>query len=277
MFRQWRHFEGIIAQILLLFWAFRKANGKINISVARLAIPVILRNIFNNSKVYIVWHYYAEEDGKSWFLKNWYQLFIKLARLLPAQKLEIVCVAPYWMNYFKQQLGLPNLILYPNLFDTEKYLEYRGMKKSNKIHFGQVSSKNDAGLFQLAAHLHAQGYRCYFSTNVKEYAAKFAHYENKYFEFFEDYLIEMASSKFTLAFPKFAEGWNRVAHESFLVGTQVIGPKLGGLGDLLYGANGHIVASTEEAEAIIINQEVQAINYQFLDKFRENVVGLRQK
>ena len=70
----------------------------------------------------------------------------------------------------------------------------------------------------------------------------------------------------------FAEGWNRVAHESFLVGTQVIGPKLGGLGDLLSGANGHIVASMEEAEAIIINQEVQLINYHFLDKFGENVV-----
>ncbi len=271
VFRQWRHFEGIFSQLNLLFWAFWKANGKINISVARLGVPVLLRNIFNQNKVYIVWHYYSNDDGKSWFLRQWYQLFIKLARSLPKEKLEIVCVAPYWMNYFKNALGLPNLVYYPNLFDADKYIEFRGMKKTNKIHFGQVSFKNNPALYDLAEKLHAQGYTCYFSTNVKENAAKFPNYENTYFEFFEDYLIEMASSKFTLAFPNFAEGWNRVAHESFLVGTQVIGPKLGGLGDLLSGANGHIVASIEEAEAIIINQEVQLINYHFLDKFGENM------
>lgn len=272
IFRQWRHFEGILSQLFLLFWAFRKANGNITISVARLGIPVILRNIFNEHKTYIVWHYYSEEDEKSWFLKIWYKLFIFIARHVSEKKLEIVCVAPYWMDFFSQQLGLRNLLYYPNYFNKSNYSEFIGSQKQKKIHFGQVSTKNDTQLFKLAERLHAQGYTCYFSTNVAEKAGKFPFYENKYFAHFDDYLIEMASSAYTLAFPGFAEGWNRVAHESFLVGTQVIGKKLGGLGDLLSGANGHIVASMEEAEAIIINQVVQPINAHFLDKFVENVV-----
>jgi len=143
---------------------------------------------------------------------------------------------------------LNNLLLF--FKKTEK-------KKKKQIHLGQWSFKNHPDVFEVAKQLTAKGYYCYFSTNFKDFAAKNSNYEVVYFEQFEDYLTQMAASEFTLALTAINEGWNRVAHESILVGTPVIAYAKAGLLDLVNESNSYAAISIADVLKTIENKNVQ--------------------
>ncbi|MCG9880374.1 MAG: glycosyltransferase family 4 protein [Bacteroidia bacterium] len=289
--RQWALFEDKKAHINLLKWAFNESDSLIQISVSRLALPIIIKNLFSSKKTIIVWHFFDAKDGKSKFLRRYYNWLVRLALFIPAKKLAFVTVAPYWTSFFKDEFKLKKVFFFPNLIEEKEYDLPQKFVNKKQIHLGQVSFKNSAELFLLAELLHNKGYQCYMSTNdpKKVYQSKF--YEVIYFEKHSDYLQKMASSAYTLAMPSIAEGWNRVAHESLLVGTQVIGFNKGGLGDLLKGANAlmigtkpisaHIPAFIEKefgssqcpppsvvnALYIVLNELNAPINKEFLHQF----------
>ncbi len=54
---------------------------------------------------------------------------------------------------------------------------------------------------------------------------------------FDEYKLLLASSDVVLTMSKFAEGWNRTAHEASLCGKPVIGSGMGGMHELLEMAN----------------------------------------
>ncbi|MCF8253457.1 MAG: hypothetical protein K9H61_11230 [Bacteroidia bacterium] len=285
--RQWDYFENPKQHLQLFWWAFKNGNADINVCVARLAIPVILRNLFNRNKVIVVWHYYDTYDGKSKSLRKWYHGLVNFSTWISKRKLAFVAVAPFWQRYFSEYYKLKQVFLFPNFFDSKLYSTYQKTEKKKQIHMGQVSFKNSNELFLLTEKLSAKGYACYFSTNDAEKVYQHACYEVRYFEKFEEYLKEMAASEYTLAMPFIREGWNRVAHESLLVGTQVIGFDKGGLGDLLRGANAFVVGETEnelgefyreqkitpnnnpikQTLEIVLNQKQKEINRGFLDNY----------
>ena len=189
---------------------------------------------------------------------------------MPENKVAIIVVAPFWLHFFKTKTGKNSVFLFPNFFEKLVYDNFNKSEKVNQIHLGQYSFKNDAQLNELAKKLHYAGYHCYFSTNNKQEAMQLAYHEICFFESFEAYLLQMAQSKYTLALTSINEGWNRVAHESLLLGTQVIGYKKGGLGDLLTGANAIIVNTIDEAYSNIINNKHQEINREFLSNFQKS-------
>lgn len=265
--RRWEYFETPLDYLKLFTWSFKEGYGSQNICVARIALPVLLRNLFNKKKVWVVWHYFDPTDKKQTILKIWYSILLFLARWISPQKLQIVCVAPFWKNYFEKKIGINKVLYFPNFFDSKQYIPYRNLPKKKQIHLGQESFKNSRDVIDLSSWLTALGYACYFSTNAPEKAGDFETYEIRYFKTFEAYLSEMAKSEYTLALPYINEGWNRIAHESFLVGTQVIGYKKGGLGDLLDGANGIIVENIEEVLEAIKSKKIKQINQEFLFHF----------
>ncbi len=130
--------------------------------------------------------------------------------------------------------------------------------KKKQIHLGQWSFKNHADVFEIAKHLTEQGYYCYFSTNFKDFASKTSTYEVVYFDKFENYLTQMALSEFTLALTGINEGWNRVAHESILVGTPVIAYAKAGLLNLINESKSIAANNIEEVLQAIENKNVQA-------------------
>ncbi len=259
-----RFFENPIAY-LKLFLLGLKANGNYNIVVARVAVFAIIRNLFTKNKVYIVLHNFDEDDGKSIWLKWYYHLLFFLLKNLPIKNVSIVAVAPFWVSYFKDKINNNvHVYLFPNFFkngDYEKirsFLENEDNVNKKQIHLGQWSFKNHPDVFEVAKQLTAKGFYCYFSTNFKDFAKKTNDYEVVYFEHSEDYLTQMAISEFTLALTAINEGWNRVAHESILVGTPVIAYAKAGLLDLVNESKSYAATNIADVIQAIENKNVQA-------------------
>ncbi len=271
--RRWQFFEGFFGHIKLLIWAFRNGNANINITVSRLAFPVIFRNLLNKNKTLIVWHYFDPADGRKLGLRFYYSALLKFLKITKGNGIGVITVANYWKNYFSEPLGIPSVFLFPNFFPSGFYQNFKTTLKENTIHLGQVSFKNDAKIFDLARKLNELGYQCYFSTNDPELAKTERFYQIEYFEKFEDYLRKMAQCNYTLGLSNINEGWNRVVHESLLVGTQVIGYHKGGLGELLQGANALIAKDCDEVFDLIKNKKSSLINDRFLENYEENQAG----
>jgi hypothetical protein len=181
---------------------------------------------------------------------------------------KVIAVANFWVDYFSKKITHTNQVhLFPNLFDTPFYAQFRAKEKKKRIHLGQYLWKNDPAIFALAARLNNAGYDCYFSTNDRAAAARTGTYAVVWFEKFDNYLRHMAESEYTLALTNVNEGWNRVAHESILVGTTVVGYDRGGLGELLKLSGSVIVKDAEEAFNAITGNAHPAVRPEFITSF----------
>lgn len=245
--RKDRLFENPLAYLKLLLWSYRKANADINLVTVRSAMPAMLRNRNNKKQVWIVLHNYDANDGKSRWMEWYYRLLFKHLKKQKHNRFKVIAVSPYWEKFFKQNIGITNTHIFPNLFDLKIYEDIATDKKNPWVHLGQLSSKNDPEIFHLAEQLVKDGYYCYFSTMDAHDVRHNGNFEIIRFESFKDYLEQMARCCCTLALTEVIEGWNRVAHESLLVGTPVIGYDNGGLGDLLRESNSIVVKNAEEA------------------------------
>lgn len=267
--RKWNFFEGFLAHFNLLIWAFKEGNADVNITVNRLAMPVILRNFFNTKKTLIVLHNYDPDDRKGIVLKIYFNLLFALLRYIPKNKVAIITVAHYWENYFNTKKGNASVLIFPNFFNTDIYQHIQSVQKNKSVYMGQHSIKNDKKIFELAKQLHQLGYSCFFSTNNKNDVKVETDYSIEFFDKFEDYLKKMAACRYTLALTEINEGWNRVAHESLLVGTPVIGYDKGGLGELLKGSHSLIAQNIDEVYTMIKNNASSNVNISFLMQFEK--------
>ncbi len=267
-FRQEKLFETWIDYLYLLAWSFFKSNGDINITTARTALPAIWRNRFNKKQVWVVLHNFDEKDGKSWLMKLYYKSLFKVLAKNKDSRIKLIAVAPYWVNYFQSEKKIQHVFWFPNLFETAIYKEAGNQKKNKWIHLGQFSTKNDPAILELAKRLHKEGYHCYFSTlDERQQRIDRANFDIVKFDSFTDYLDRMARCECTLALSKIKEGWNRVAHESLLVSTPVLGYKSGGLGDLLKESNSIIVNSVDEAYTCITEKLWMHADDEFLMRY----------
>lgn len=249
----------------LQWWGFKNTFSKMVVVGGRLALVALLRNVFSRNRIYIVLHHFDTEDGKSTALKLYYDCLFHLIAYFK-KRVQIVVVSPYFQTFFQQQLER-DILLFPNFFDTQYLSEFSTTHKKMLICLGQWSEKNSAEIFVLAELLTMRGYQCYFSSLNKNMAAQKEHYKITFIETYEGYLQQLAECRYTIAFPAINEGWNRVAHESILVGTTVIGLKKGGLGNLLEESNMLLVHSAVEALAFILSDIHPKANQSFIEKY----------
>ncbi len=264
-----QYFKGL-GHLKLQWWSFINASFDVNIVVARCALSAMIRNCFNAKKILIVLHNYDQDDYKTGSLALYYRLLFWVLRSFSFKHVTVVAVSPFWVNEFKHLIHhkIP-VFLFPNLFSPSAYYLYRTGIKQKQIHLGQYSLKNDPHVFELAKRLTAAGYTCYFSTLNQREQGKFEGYEVR-FSSFEHYLSDMASSEYTVAYIAVNEGWNRIAHESLLVGTPVIGVNKGGLGDLLKESGSLIASSVDEFFALIHSTQKGSPAIEFLNKYDTN-------
>jgi hypothetical protein len=236
----------------LLYGSFKLAKADINMVVSRMALGAICRR----KKTLIFIHNYDPGSYISSWLKMYYRLLFACLRKSSPDKVGIIVVAPYWYEYFKQKFPRLKVFLFPNLFETAIYITYRGLQIKKQIHLGQFSPKNDPVIFKLAKKLYEAGFHCYFSSLDPDEARQEKYYSVKYTDF-ETYLEDMAESEYTLALTYIKEGWNRMAHESLLVGTPVLGYNLGGLGDLLQESASIMIENVDQAFNVIMTRQSQ--------------------
>ena len=261
-----KSFDGI-EHIKLLWFGFVNSISDINIVVARVALPAIIRNLFTNRKLIIVLHYFDERDGKKQTLKWYYNLLFFVLQNIPSKNISIVVPSFFWFKYFNTKMkGNIPVFCFPNFFETENYMNYRASEKLKQIHLGQFSWKNDKRIFELAKQLSAQGFRCYFSTMQKEDVGNFDDYD-VVLEEHETYLERMSQSLYTLAFIGVNEGWNRVAHESILVNTPLIGNNAGGLGDLIRESGSMMANDVNEFLNGINSENHSSPKKEFIEKY----------
>ena len=248
LIRRERLFETLFGYIDLMLWSFFKSNADINIVTARTGLSAILRNWFTKNEVWIVLHNFDPSDQKSNLLTKYYQWLFKLISSANNKRFKVIAVAPYWVDYFKNKKGINQTYLFPNFFDVKAYEKYRKKEKERTVFLGQYSTKNDPLITALAKSLSEKNYHCYFATlDISEVKSYNGSYEIVYFPTHAFFLESMSKATCTLALSGVKEGWNRIAHESLLVNTPVVGFKRGGLGDLLKESNSVIVNSIEEA------------------------------
>lgn len=273
-----RNFRGLQGWILLFAKAFRSANvsGDAIVTVARLIWPVYLRNLCNQKKMILVLHNFDQSDGKPWFYFYLIKKFIEKIKQRK-NKLGLVLVSQYWRNEFCEKYGLgenmPNVFVFPNLFDNEKYRFYADIVTKNNrfIHLGQYSEKIDKKAYHLLIHeLEKKGFVCYFSS---PFEVDHADFPITVFNTHEAYLKQMALSICTVILNSVKEGWNRVAHESFLVGTPVLSMGGGGLEELVDIGGGVNCASVEEVLGIIFSEKYNSINFDALEKYHSKEVS----
>jgi glycosyltransferase involved in cell wall biosynthesis len=235
----------------------------------RIAISSIARNLFSNRKTIIILYNYDEDDHKSYYLNFYYKLLFSILKI-NLDRVCIICQSPYFQEYFSKKFQRIPIYRVSNLFSTEKYSKLQRGKDPKKILLGQFSYKNDHSVFELARKLAGSGYYCYFLTMDERAIGKFADYEVKSV-LFDEYLYEMATSYCSIAFSRVKEGWNRMVHESILVGTPVIGYASGGLGDLLQESGSYIVQSADEAYDLIDHKKViLRTPGEFIEKYDES-------
>lgn len=264
--REERFFESHLSHFKLLFSGFLKADADVNILVSRYSLPAFLKSVFNKKKYILVFHYEDEKDGKSFFLRLYFKLTFALINLVSNKNIAILTVAPYWQSYFKRKLPNTEVLYFPNFISSDELKKVKSVRSKMLIHLGQFSWKNHNDVFLLAATLKLKGFHCYFSTNNLSESGSFENYD-VYADSRDGYLKRMASASYTIAFVSISEGWNRVAHESIILGTPVIGFDKGGLGDLLKESNSFLVDNIHEAIDIIISGKVHRPNINFALKY----------
>jgi glycosyltransferase involved in cell wall biosynthesis len=251
------HFNRIyrgIHNFKLLFQSYKAANADIILTVARMALPAIKKSWFRRNKVLIFLHNYDTREYASLMLKFYYQMLFFALRITSGKKVGLVVVAPFWEDYFRNKFKNHQVFLFPNLYETNLYSFSHNLIKNKKIHLGQYSLKNDPDIIKLAEKLSKEGYECYFTSLNQADVIQTPFYSIKCTSF-DQYLRDMAESCYTLALTRINEGWNRIAHESLLVGTPVIGYNKGGLGDLLKESGSYTVNDMEEAYKIITSKD----------------------
>lgn len=266
-FRTNRFFKGL-SQLKMVWQGLIHAQSDLNMVSNWMALYAIWRNVFSKRKIIITWHHHDDADVRTRMTRLYMKWLFRILASTQSNRIAIMVVSDYWEAYFKGRVSSSVEILYfPNLFDTAYYQTFKQSKVAKQIYLGQFAFKTDEHIFEVARELTQQGYTCFFTTMIESQVGKFDHYEVIKFEQHSDYLNKLAQSEYSIAYIKLNEGWNRVAHESILVGTQVIGTNKGGLGDLLKESSSLQANTVEEFLDAIVQRKTASVNPDFLLRY----------
>ncbi len=214
----------------------------------------ILKKQFNK-KILIFHHYFSEESAypvvRS-ILKN---------RLLSNLKNfdHIIVVADYWKKFVAQYVDERKIYLICNSFNTKKIdtvkrsFQKTDFKKKYNIPDDKIivyagNALKIKGYLDVIAQLDAAKYFIITSGNKdKNTQLKHLHLQLDATE----YIQLLCAADITVILSKFQEGWNRIAHESLICGTRVIGTDIAGFGELLHNASQIIYRDGDNLQELI--------------------------
>lgn len=187
---------------------------------------------------------------------------------------RVVVIAEYWKDFLARHIPAERIRVIPCAYDVEGILDRSGAKTRKElglpedkivVHAGQACETKG---FRIALdnlppdrfHVLTTGRRdCETVHDHREAADK-------------DYYDLLRASDVAVSFPRFNEGWTRVAHEALLCGTPVVGFDRGGLGELIRGGGQIIYPSPGDAlrcveEALERRDELRESGLKFARQF----------
>lgn len=253
-------------QFSYLKWCWTNAKGNILVVSHWTALIAYIKSVITNQKVVFIWHHYDQQEWRSNFTRVYFKVLLWMLKQFPKKRIALVAVSPFWVKKFKQELHptIPVFLL-PNLFKVADYQKFWKTNKQKQIYLGKWADKIHPDVFLLAAQLTQQGWNCFFSTQT-EASKQEQTFSIRRMDATEAYLEALSASTASILLVKVAEGWNRTAHESILVGTPVLAYPIGGLADLLAEANGTVLKSYNDAIQQLGNLP-QEVNQTFADKY----------
>jgi glycosyltransferase involved in cell wall biosynthesis len=190
-----------------------------------------------DKKVLILHHFFDEEN-----VHGFLNPFLKRKLLASLKKFDIIItVSTYWQNFFSAYVNKNKIEIVYNAFntaqidaiknnvDTAHFKQKFGIPE-NKILVYAGNALRVKGYAEVIRLLDTDKYFIVTSGNKDNDAIiKHLHLDLSY----QDYIGLLCSSDVTVILSEFLEGWNRIAHESLLCNTPVIGTNIGGMGELL--------------------------------------------
>jgi glycosyltransferase involved in cell wall biosynthesis len=202
----------------------------------------------------IIFHHFDEHENNK--PKKYNYLFKRF--LKNAKNATVVVVSKYWYNFLKEK-GVEDIQLIYNSFKNELYkpsliqsefLSKYNLENKPIIYIGKNSISKSLNAYQIIQHLNAK-YHIITTGINQEFEGPLNLNLN-----FSDYVNLLHYSSCTLLLTDFKEGWSRIAHESLLCGTPVIGNGSGGMLELLKVTNQIIVDTKDKTK---INQIVNKL------------------
>jgi hypothetical protein len=242
----------------------------------RAAVYAGIHNYPFKNKVLIMHHYDEFENGNRLTQKYLHDQIIQCVKNLD----RLVVVADYWKDYFGQYLDKEKIKVIHNAFDIEEinehigYFDYIAFKKENGIPLDKIivyasNALEVKGYKEVIKKLNPDKYFVVTSGGSdKNVVLNHLHLDTDY----QRYLRLLAVSDITVILSRLTEGWNRIAHESLLCGTKVIGSGIAGFGDLLRGAGQVIFNEGKDnlqlvIEEVLKNDLIGKVGYDFAVEF----------
>lgn len=206
-------------------------------------------------RVIILFHFDLEETRKKKKHRFFFNRFLKNAR-----DARIIVIAPYWKNYLLSR-GLSNIEVIYCAYDVDKYKPYISKQDFLKkfaladkpiIYLGKNSKPKTFDAYQIVKPLE-NDYLIITTGPVKEFNGP-VHLDLD----FNAYSSLLHFCTLTLLLPRFSEGWSRIAHESLICGSPVIGNGKGGMRELLEKTNQIIMDENEPGEIRRLIKEITA-------------------
>ncbi len=212
--------------------------------------------------------FFLSENSKNIIIAHHYDLtysniFSKIIQYLAFQNLinnkskiyKLIVVSKYWKNFF-QEKGFQNIEIVYNCFNPTLYSRTKKEKEDFKqkyniptdkilLYIGNPQIKK--GTLEIYELLKNNKDYYLITSGTKEIDINTCHLSLNYY----DYITLLSTVDIVILNSKFLEGWNRIAHESLLAKTPVIGSGKGGMHELLNMGKQKIFSNIEEIPELI--------------------------
>ncbi len=224
-----------------------KSSGLHDIDIMDYGTSTWSSRRFKGRRIITLFHYDPDEQGKAWRYRFFFKRFLRAAK-----NAKIVVISRHWKRYLEEQ-GIANLALIPCAFDTSRYqascqreelLQRFGLPDLPIVYLGKNSRPKTLSAYRSLQHLSGE---CLLVTSgpTREFSGP-VHLSLD----FPDYVSLLHHACVTVVMPDFAEGWSRIAHESVLCGTPVLGNGRGGMGELLETLNQTRITPSDSATLV---------------------------
>lgn len=238
---------------LIKYWHRMRTDAPKADVIIREPYPIVFSSLSRNIPCIGMIHHIDDNLGKSSLKHIWY--FERLKRRL--KKLDlVVTVSSYWREYL-EKLGCKNVKVIYNAFAPEDYnatdASVSDFRKKYKIPEGKPliyagNANRQKGVYDVYNALKDSGYHLIMTGSQNQAAdipVQYMHLDKA------GYIAMLHACDLVITMSRMTEGWNRIAHESLLCGTPVIGSGIGGMKELLNGAGQKIVSKQEDLKGTV--------------------------